>query len=611
MATLSTQSVSAQSGDHEEPLHLLVMVDRSIDTGALTEAVTARGFNVRTTTVDNPRDMKPGMVTSGKWELILTPVSLAPEVLKLLPQCTGCQPRVIVFGPTEDVTAIEFLERGAADVVRTQPPDRLYFVMARELAFITERQARQRYEDLSAAYAERYGKLTGERGALSPDKSAGSEAPVTTGDRDILTGLYTRGHFVTGLDKALADPDSMPGTHALMHVVIDNFDFVRDKLGVAAADLALADVAATLSDTVGSDGVACRFGSRSHDNVFLVLIRNTNAAQVKAVAEKVRTAIAAHESEIAGKTVKVTCSIGICPFEAANVNSQKLVYWAALAAQIAQKKGAGTIHVYDIKIDAKVVQETGKEQGDRLTEALQKDRFKLVFQPIVNLCAAPAERYEVLLRMLGDHDKEILPAQFIPAAEKSGLMAEVDRWVIKKSIQTAGERNRDGGKTSFFVKISNATLADAELLTWISNAFKTARVPGDAITFELTETAVMAHPDEARVFLKGVRELHCRTALERAGMNPGALESLDDLPLDFVKFDRSLTHDFPHNPAKQERLKKLARNCHQLNREVIAEFVQDARTLRLLWQCSIDYIQGYYLQQPDGHLAYEFSAGAG
>ncbi|KAF0192987.1 MAG: response regulator receiver [Gammaproteobacteria bacterium] len=611
MATIPKPSAPVTPQSTAEPSHMLVMVDRTIDISGLINAVTAKGFNVRATNIDNPRELKPGMVTSGNWELILTPVSMAPEVLKLQAQCTGTPPRVIVFGPTEDVTAVEFLEQGAADVVRTQPPERLHMVVARELAFIAERHARLRYEQLCAAYSERYGMLTADsaaRTARTPADSANTSPP---GNRDVLTGLYTRNYFIGELDKGLADPDSLPGTSALMHIAIDNFDFVREKLGVAAADLALADVAAIVSEVIGTDSLACRFGSRSDDNVFLAMIRNSDAAQIRQIADRLCTVVAAHESEIAGKTVKVTCSVGVCPFVGASASSQKLIYWAALSGQIAQKNGGNRIHAYDAKADAKAVQETGKEQGNRLSDALKNNRFKLVFQPIVNLCAAPAERYEVLLRMLGDNDKEIMPAQFIPAAEKGGLMPEIDRWVINKSIQTAAERYREGNKTNFFVKISNEALADAELVMWISTAFKTARVPGDAITFELTENAVMAHPEEARLFLKGVKELHCHTALERAGMNPGALETLEDLPLDFIKFDRSLTHDFPHNPGKQERLKKLARASHELHREAIAEFVQDARTLRLLWQCGIDYIQGYYLQQPDGHLAYEFSAGAG
>lgn len=154
-------------------------------------------------------------------------------------------------------------------------------------------------------------------------------------------------------------------------------------------------------------------------------------------------------------------------------------------------------------------------------------------------------------------------------------------------------------------------MLDDKLLPWVATNLKSARVPGDAVTFELTEAAIMAHRQPADVFLRALKELHCRTALERAGSHPDALESFSDLPLDVIKFDRSLNHDFPHNPSKQEKLKKLVKSAHQLERETIAEFVQDARTLRLLWQCSIDFIQGYYLQQPDPNLTYEFTEAAG
>lgn len=593
---------SAATTSTSEPFHLLVLVDRSIDVTALVTSIGARGYDVRTTTVENPHDLKTGMVTSGKWELVLTPVAWAPEVLKLLRQCTGLPPRVIVFGPTEDVTAIEFLEQGAVDVVRTQPPARLHLVVARELAFVAERRARVHAEQARAGGTQA-------RGGDAVQKPTSGQDTGAQENRDILTGLYTRNFFIGELDKALADTSAAPTASALVHVVVDNYQFIRDKIGVAAADLALSDIAGILSNILGTDGLACRFGSRSDDNVFLLWLRQ-GIGDLASIGERIRTAIEQHESEVAGNTVKLTCSIGICPFGDAGANSQKLIYWAALSAQIAQKKGGNRIHIYDMKTDARALEQKGKEQESRVAEALQKDRFKLVFQPIVNLCASPAERYEVLLRMLDDGGKEIMPAQFMPSAEKGGLMPAIDRWVIGTAIRTAGERMRNGRNTNLFVKLSGAALLDAELLPWIATILKSERVTGDAITFELTEASVTEHLDEARRFFKAVRELHCRTAIERAGMNPGVLEAFDDLPLHFLKFDRSLTHDFPHAPSRQDRVKKLVRAAHELKRETIAEFVQDARTLRLLWQCGVDYIQGYYLQQPDANLGYEFSAGA-
>lgn len=588
----------------EEPFHLLVIEDRSLDTKALSGRLEGMGINARATRITEPGEFKPAMVSSGKWELILTPVSLAPEVLNALKHGNSSNPpRIVIFGPTEDTTAVEFLQQGAADVVRVQPPERLQLVVARELSFIAERRLRIHFERFAGGTTPR---------PVPSRNDSGTAAPTTpTGSQDLLTGLYTRGHFVGELKKLLADRNSLTGTGALLHIAVDNFDFVRDKFGVAAADLALADVANMLRDSIGENGIACRFGTRSEDNVFLAMMRDVDMGDVENVAERIRNAVGAHDADLAGKQVRVTCSIGISRFDAAAESLEKILYAAALSAQIAQKQGGNRIHTYNPRTDAKIARKTGEEQESRLLAALKQNRFRLVYLPIVNLCAEPAERYEVLVRMIDEQGKEVMPAQFIPAAEQAGLMPAIDRWVIKHAIQTLGERQRTGKPTNFFIKISEAGMLDDKLLPWVATNLKSARVPGDAVTFELTEAAIMAHRQPADVFLRALKELHCRTALERAGSHPDALESFSDLPLDVIKFDRSLNHDFPHNPSKQEKLKKLVKSAHQLERETIAEFVQDARTLRLLWQCSIDFIQGYYLQQPDPNLTYEFTEAAG
>ena len=606
MGITRRKTSEADNNQRTEPFHLLVVEDRTLDLKSLLTALGERGVDARATKISEPSEFKPAMVTSGKWELILTPVSLAPEILNGLKHCEGNGPRVIIFGPTEDMTTVEFLQQGAADVVRVQPPERLQLVIARELGFIAERRARIELEQMTQRYKQSYGKLPDGGVPSNPDTTARADTSSSP-TQDLLTGLYTRSYFTRELEKTLANRESLPDNNVLLHVAVDDFDFVRDKYGVAAADLALADVANILRDNVGENSIPCRFGARAEDNVFLVMIRDVEMDEIENIAERVRVAVAKNNSEVAGKMLKVTCSVGICRFDSDVESVKKILYWAALAAQIAQKEGGDRIHVYNPQADAKAARIKGEEQESRVLSALKKENFKLVYLPIVNLCAEPAERYEVFLRMLDEQGKEILPAQFIPAAEKGGLMPAVDRWVIKHAIETVGERQRQGHKTNFFIKVSVDGMLDKKLLSWVATNLKSARVPGDAVTFEITESAVMSHPKEARVFLKGLKELHCRTALERAGANPDALEALDDLPLDVIKFDRSLNHDFPHNPAKQEKLKKLVKEAHKLNREAIAEFVQDAKTLRLLWQCSIDYIQGYYLQQPDAKLAYEFS----
>ena len=239
--------------------------------------------------------------------------------------------------------------------------------------------------------------------------------------------------------------------------------------------------------------------------------------------------------------------------------------------------------------------------------ALMENRFRLVYQPIVPLHGQPAERYEVLVRLINKNGEEVSPASFMPTAEKAGLMPEIDRWVIRTSIQTLVKQHGNNKETSLLVKLSEASINDQTLVPWLSQQLNEFHLPGDTLIFEIKETYVLSQPDVAKQVINGLKQLHCRTALGHFGSDPRSLDYLEQLHVDFIKLAGTFVDNLSGDSKSQAMVKAVVQTAHDLGTLTVATFVQDASKMATLWQCNVDYIQGYFLQAPDEDMAYDFS----
>jgi EAL domain-containing protein (putative c-di-GMP-specific phosphodiesterase class I) len=242
-----------------------------------------------------------------------------------------------------------------------------------------------------------------------------------------------------------------------------------------------------------------------------------------------------------------------------------------------------------------------------IKESLEQDQLALLYQPIASLQGDQSEKYEVLLRMRNDDNEYILPSQFLPIAEQTGQMAEIDRWVVKHAIDTLAEQRAQGVDTQFFIKISAPALQDEEMIPFIQTCIKEARLPGDALIFEIAEKTASQQLKHAKAFVKILQELRCKTALEHFGAGPNSFQLLKHLPVDYLKIDSSFIHNLASDSDNQAMVKSILDTAKSMNKQCIAEYVQDAHSLAVLWQSGIHYIQGNFLQEPSEVLEYDFS----
>lgn len=422
--------------------------------------------------------------------------------------------------------------------------------------------------------------------------------------QDLLTGLYNRQYFLDELDRSFAAGAQGTGTAALAYLELDNVKQLIDDIGHSGVDIVLRDLATLIQDHLGQNEVGARFG----DYTFVILSEECPLREAEEKAERVRQAIEAHIVEVGQQTAAATVSIGISVLGEDAKDAQEILAYATHACAKAQERGGNQLHVHNPVADERSDSEESQRWYNATRQALKDNRFHLVYQPLVSLHGDGGEYYEVLLRMHTAGGDEIMPAYFIPIAEQYGLIKDVDRWVIARAVEVIRQRREDGHDTRLFIKISAPTIGDSELLPWLSKQLTAARLAGDCIVFEFRESKAITHLKTARQFIKGVKQLRCGFAIEQFGSGLNSFQLLKHLPADYLKIDRQFMQDLPDSEEHQEKIRAITEEAHSMGKPVIAEFVEDAASMSILWQIGVNYVQGHFLQEPEATLAYDFGS---
>jgi len=420
--------------------------------------------------------------------------------------------------------------------------------------------------------------------------------------QDLVTGLCNRQYFMGELDRAVRETMEGGKSGALIFIELDDFRAVIDQVGIAGTDLILSDVAKVIKSRVPEHALAGRFG----DHRFTVLTEDMTLQDVKRLAEKVRAALEEHISEVGKRSVTLSCSIGVTPIAEGTKTAQDVLSNASSACDEAQMAGGNRVQLFNPVEQEQADRKNTQRWLDAIRDALGNDRFALVFQPIVSLHGASGEFYEVLLRMETKDGELVPPAQFLPVAEQNDLMGEIDRWVIGHAIELLKERESSGHKTTFFVKLTPETAGDPSVLPWLAKQLKEHRVHGDRLVFEMPESRVVTHMKPARQFVQGIKQLHCGFALEQFGSGLNSFQLLKHLTADYLKIDRSYMQGLASNSEHQEKVKQITDEAHALGKITIAEFVEDAASMSVLYQVGVNFVQGNFLQEPEKVLAYDF-----
>jgi len=420
--------------------------------------------------------------------------------------------------------------------------------------------------------------------------------------KDVQTGLYNRQYFMEILEDMVQLSREDRNSRSLLYLEPDNCKFIKETVGISGIDSVLVDIADILGTILDESQVIARFS----DTAFVILTEISDTNELMMLADRIRAAVESHISEVDGQSITCTCSIGACQFSGSTRDTHEVISHADLACELAREEGGNCVHLHNPIADEKAGREREIHWSNTIEHALNHNSFNLVYQPIASLHGDTSEKYEVLLRMVDENDNPVSPAKFIPAAEEHGMSVAVDRWVIVHTIKALRERILKGKDTVVFIKLSTASIIDENMLRWIHDVIQKSKIDAKKIIFEAHETNVSNILRQAKEFVEGVKNLGCGFCLEHFGVGKNSIQVLKHVPANYVKIDGSFMRNLASNQENQAMIKSMTELAQSMNTATIAEFIEDASSLAVLWQCGINYIQGNFLQQPTEIMNYDF-----
>jgi diguanylate cyclase (GGDEF)-like protein/PAS domain S-box-containing protein len=417
-------------------------------------------------------------------------------------------------------------------------------------------------------------------------------------NHDSMTGLMNRAAYESALTRLV---ESMDGTdeHSVVMVDLDKFKIVNDTCGHAAGDELLKQLAVMFMNITRKTDMVARLGG----DEFAVLMYQCPSEKALQLAEKLRRAVSEWRFQWEGQTFRVGASIGLVSVDRSFENATAVQKAADMACYMAKRTGRNRICVHTKDNEAVEAVRLQMQQVSRIQDAIDADRLLLYGQTIAPLDPSHGHglHFEVLLRMLDDNDKLIPPDHFLPAAERYGLMDQLDRWVIEHTIQTCAQRfgpDRWDELDTASVNLSALSLRDSSIAEFILDALQRHGMPARCLCMEITETAVLESMSLVRELLQGLRLSGVRIALDDFGVGMTSLSQLRELPVDVLKIDGSFIKGIDGDSLNSEIVDAIQRIASRLDMRTVAECVELPTELEHLRTLGVHYVQGYLLARP-------------
>jgi diguanylate cyclase (GGDEF)-like protein/PAS domain S-box-containing protein len=418
---------------------------------------------------------------------------------------------------------------------------------------------------------------------------------------DGLTGLANRILFMDRLDREIAASKRHERIFALLFLDLDQFKRINDTFGHHVGDLLLKSVSETLQKCIRNTDTAARvvntdseaFIARLGGDEFILLLSDINAPENASVVARRILQEMPKTHELEGHSVSVTTSIGISTFPTDGENSELLLKHADSAMYHAKETGRNNYQFYKESLNAAVLERFSIEQD--LKHAMEREEFVLHYQPLIELSTRKIIGAEALIRWMHPQKGMIPPDKFIPLAEESGLIVEINKWVI----QTACKQNKHWRESGFTpiriaVNLSGYQFTSQNIVQIIRDALEEASLDAKNLEVEITENTLMQNTEDTVRVLEQMRDLKLRIALDDFGTGYSSLSYLTSFPVDTIKIDRSFVMGCGMANNTRIIIKAIVAMGHSLGMKVVAEGIESEDQFELLKEYGANEGQGFH-----------------
>lgn len=411
---------------------------------------------------------------------------------------------------------------------------------------------------------------------------------------DPLTDLLNRYGFELALTGAIEGARQRDERHAMLFLDLDRFKVVNDIAGHQAGDELLRDLARHLKTKVRAGDSLARMGG----DEFAIVLRHCPLDRAHSIAEEIRAMVGDYRFSWNDELFDIGVSIGITEVNSEAGDASIVMSNADSACYAAKETGRNRVYVFRAD-DENLARKRGHVAVvSRIRNAVDHDRLVLHAQPIFTV-RGEACGCEILVRMLGDQDQLLSPSVFLPAAERYGLIGELDRWVFKESIHWLSSHELQIDALQYCsVNVSGVSLGDPGFADYLLSLLATHPAVGPRLCIEITETSAIANLAGAVEFMERLADQGVRFALDDFGTGMSSLAYLKQLPVHMVKIDGAFVRDMMSDPVDQGMVRAINDIAQLTDKRTIAEFVENQASLDRLAELGVDYAQGYHLAKP-------------
>lgn len=432
-----------------------------------------------------------------------------------------------------------------------------------------------------------------------PSIAETKEAKAARPDSD--TRLFNKKQFQEHLDVAIQRVVSGKEKFALMCISLDTLKALHARGGKRISQPMLFEVARRLGLSLLEHKAASWGGGQ-----FMALVKAADKDTVQELAQQVLEEVTETEVTVGKNELPVKLSLGAIMLSDSSSNAKTLLVCARHACTQAQQQGGSKLCFYQ-KRKINVVSSVEKHLAGMVSQAMQHDNLKLLYQPVISLKGSDYEHYEVMLRMTDARGREHDAVSFRNKLDKNSLWGKVDRWQVIQAGKDLMSRTASNSKTRMFMHLGGNVINDQEFLSWMGVALKAAGIKNESVVIELSEQNIVRFNKKVPNFFKVVKDMGFGTAVSEFGCSLSPLDTIAPLNLDFVKVDPSFTQELT-SESKGEELKEIIRKLSKEGRQVIVPQVESAVEMAPLWHSGVDFIQGEFLQGPAENMDYNFDS---
>jgi len=422
---------------------------------------------------------------------------------------------------------------------------------------------------------------------------------------DLVSGLYNRQYFMEELKNAIAQAVNGISQSAIVYIGIDNFQTIRDTVGITGCDVLISDIARILAENTDPGYTIARFGAYSY--ACITTIKEKHLAEE--FAAKIPQLVEQHISEIGNQSISATCSAAVVFIdENSPDNPNSIMSRAEKTCEEVQFMGGNKSKTHIPKAGEMTQHEEDDTTAEQIKDALNNNRIKGLYQPIVGVKGQGGERYVSSIEITSDDGNLLEEDKYKNAAERTGTAKMLDRWKVLHAIKKISETSKRGRSVEFFVTLSADSICDPGLPLWVSKNITKAKINGQQLVFMVNEAQALSQLKAVKTLAKALHHFRCQFAIDEFGTGLNPFQLVKHISADYVRINHVYMDELAQNPENQTSIRELAYRAGDMALKTITTGVTDASVLSVLWTLNVDFIQGEFLQTPQKDLNYDFSS---